>query len=715
MITLIKSLKLILLFTFTASLNFSAEAIESYKKWDTEIVEIFKAMPVQEEGRLKPVQTVARYKLMRINNSKRLSFEVKGEKIKVSATEWLLDCLFRPEVAKQLPIFKVNNPDVLEAIGVEPHKSPRERYSYEDISSVDESKAEEETPMGKLEKRAKELDAIINDPDKEEEGKKARRDPVNAGLLSLRSNLAEFFYTLNAFNFARNGIAVDLGEASEDFKKAEGGRSRVSYFLSEFDKVIDLARNSDQRDFIDLISNGLNDLNNVMRVAGVKDNISSIGLAMFPPMSNNDEEWIKPGYLIDQLSFRKNELSVQDQKKFAQWALPKVQILERLTRNVESPSFATDLRALSDEIVSKAKERGEYKNIELELLNNRLGLFHWALPFYIMAFILLALTWLGQGTKVSKFLTYGVIAMTVFATIALIAGICFRSVLLGRPPISTLYETIPFITGTAVILCLIIEFFDRKGIALACSTMIGIIGLFLAFRFEIKEARDTLKVLEAVLRSNFWLATHVIAINIGYAAAILGGVIAHLYIFSSFFNIGSKDFRKSVTRMVYGVTCFGLLFALVGTVLGGVWANDSWGRFWGWDPKENGALMICIGALILLHARMGGYIKELGINVIAVLILMITVFSWWHVNQLETGLHSYGFTSGIMFWLFIVYAIESAVITMGISCSIFRVPERKARLAAYRLSLSDLFPLAFFLLAFIFTIVFVNLAKISTG
>ena len=116
MITLIKSLKLILLFTFTASLNFSAEAIESYKKWDTEIVEIFKAMPVQEDGRLKPVQTVARYKLMRINNSKRLSFEVKGEKIKVSATEWLLDCLFRPEVAKQLPIFKVNNPDVVEEV-----------------------------------------------------------------------------------------------------------------------------------------------------------------------------------------------------------------------------------------------------------------------------------------------------------------------------------------------------------------------------------------------------------------------------------------------------------------------------------------------------------------------------------------------------------------------------------------------------------------------
>ena len=704
MITLIKSLKLILLFAVASSLNFSAVAIESYKKWDPEIVKIFEAMPVQEDGRLKPMQTVARYKLMRINNSKRLQFDVGGEKIKVSAAEWLLDCLFRPEVAKQMPIFKVNNPDVIEAIGVDPHSSPRERYSYEEISSVPDA-------MKRLSERTGELGKIMEDSDKEEESKELRRDPVNSGLLSLKSAVNEFEWAANAFNFARDGIDVDLGAASEAFKKADAGKSKVSYFLSEFDKIIEIARKPDGQEFVAKISTAFNLLERDMATAGVKDRVSMISLAMFPPMSDDDEEWIKPGYLIEQLSFRKNELSAEEQKKFAQWALPKIETLESLTRNVESPSFATDLKALSDGIVSKAKERGEYKNIELELLNNRLGLFHWALPFYIMAFILLALTWLGQGTKVSKFLTYGVIAMTVFATIALIAGICFRSVLLGRPPISTLYETIPFITGTAVILCLIIEFFDRKGIALACSIMIGIIGLFLAMRFEIKEARDTLKVLEAVLRSNFWLATHVIAINIGYAAAILGGVIAHLYIFSSFFNIGSKDFRKSVTRMVYGVTCFGLLFALVGTVLGGVWANDSWGRFWGWDPKENGALMICIGALILLHARMGGYIKELGINVIAVLILMITVFSWWHVNQLETGLHSYGFTSGIMFWLFIVYAIESAVMTIGISCCFFRFPDRKIPLAGYRL----VFPVSFFLLAFIFMIVFVNLAILNKG
>ena len=81
-------------------INQKVKAIDSYSPWDKEIVTLFKAMPVQEEGRLKPMQTVARYKLLRINNSKRLSFAINGEKIKVSATEWLLDCLFRPELAK---------------------------------------------------------------------------------------------------------------------------------------------------------------------------------------------------------------------------------------------------------------------------------------------------------------------------------------------------------------------------------------------------------------------------------------------------------------------------------------------------------------------------------------------------------------------------------------------------------------------------------------
>ena len=680
-------------------INQKVKSIDSYSPWDKEIVTLFKAMPVQEEGRLKPMQTVARYKLLRINNSKRLSFPINGEKIKVSAIEWLLDCLFRPELAEEMPIFKVNNPDVLAAIGVKPHSSPRERYSYNEIFLVPDA-------MKILSERTNKLGEMTNDPDKEESSKEERRDPVNAGLLALKSAVNEFEWITNAMNFARDGMDLDLNQISDEFKESTNGKTRVSYFVEQFDKIIEIARGPEGKDFIDQISASIQMLDMNTRTAGKKDLVSMISLAMFPPQDNKDEEWVKPGYFIEQLTFKSNELTPDERKIFSSWAIPYLISLEELSRNVSNPDiFKGELQKLSDKVINIATDRGEYKNIELELFSNEKNLFHLALPFYVMAFLLLAFSWLSPGSRFSKVLVSIVWGMAIFATIALVAGICLRSVMLSRPPISTLYETIPFITAVAVILCLLIEFFDRKGIALASSVVVGIIGIFLAWKFEIKEQRDTLKVLEAVLRSNFWLATHVIAINIGYAAAILAGLVAHIFIFSKRLNLGSDDFRKTITRMVYGITCFGLLFALVGTVLGGVWANDSWGRFWGWDPKENGALMICLGALIMLHARMGGYIKDLGMNIIAVVILVITVFSWWHVNQLETGLHSYGFTSGIMFWLYVVYAIECAVITVGLSCY---SPSKKG-------FLNTPMAISFFLLAFVFTVAFVTLAVTTTS
>jgi cytochrome c biogenesis factor len=118
--------------------------------------------------------------------------------------------------------------------------------------------------------------------------------------------------------------------------------------------------------------------------------------------------------------------------------------------------------------------------------------------------------------------------------------------------------------------------------------------------------------------------------------------------------------------MNYGVICFCLFFSLVGTVLGGIWANYSWGRFWGWDPKENGALMICLWTLVILHGRMGGIIRELGINMCSVILAIIVTFSWWGVNNLGVGLHSYGFTDGVWGALFSSWGVMGVFLVMGV-------------------------------------------------
>ena len=147
-----------------------------------------------------------------------------------------------------------------------------------------------------------------------------------------------------------------------------------------------------------------------------------------------------------------------------------------------------------------------------------------------------------------------------------------------------------------------------------------------------------------MLDTNIWLATHVVAITTGYSAMFLAGMLAIIYIVRGVFTRSlERQTADSLSRMTYGVVCFATLFSFVGTVLGGIWADQSWGRFWGWDPKENGALLIVLWCAIILHARWGGYIEQRGLMVMAIFGNIVTSFSWFGVNMLGVGLHSYGF------------------------------------------------------------------------
>jgi hypothetical protein len=107
------------------------------------------------------------------------------------------------------------------------------------------------------------------------------------------------------------------------------------------------------------------------------------------------------------------------------------------------------------------------------------------------------------------------------------------------------------------------------------------------------------------------------------------------------------------------------LFSFTGTVLGGIWADQSWGRFWGWDPKENGALLIVIWNALILHARWGGLVRERGLMNLAVFGNIVTSFSWFGVNMLGIGLHSYGFMDAAFRWLMLFVGTQVAIILLG--------------------------------------------------
>ena len=238
----------------------------------------------------------------------------------------------------------------------------------------------------------------------------------------------------------------------------------------------------------------------------------------------------------------------------------------------------------------------------------------------------------------------------VLHTVALI----LRMWISGRPPVTNLYSSAIFIGWGIVLGSFFIELLLKHGIGNLIGASVGSATLMIASYLALDEG-DTLGVMQAVLDTTFWLATHVVCITLGYVATMLAGFMGIAYCVTAVFNGRAAGIRlankpteeyRLFGKMVYGVICFAIFFSLVGTVLGGLWADDSWGRFWGWDPKENGAMMIVLWNAFILHARWGKLVRDFGTAVLAIIGNIVTAWSWFGVNQLQAGLHSYGFTEG---------------------------------------------------------------------
>jgi ABC-type transport system involved in cytochrome c biogenesis permease subunit len=297
----------------------------------------------------------------------------------------------------------------------------------------------------------------------------------------------------------------------------------------------------------------------------------------------------------------------------------------------------------------------------VEFLFNHASPFLQAMALYLVVFICALLSWLVWPKTLGK----TAIILLVAAFIIHTAGLFIRMYLQGRPPVTNLYSSAIFVGWGIVILCLFLERIYRNGVASLCASAAGFTTLLIAYNLQLDG--DTLEMLRAVLDTNVWLATHVVIVTLGYSATFLAGLLGVIFILRGLISRSfSVDLAKSLTRMTYGVVCFATLFSLVGTILGGIWADQSWGRFWGWDPKENGALLIVLWNAILLHARWGGYVRERGIAMMAVFGNIITSLSWFGVNMLGVGLHSYGFMDQAFGGLLVFIASQLVIIGLGL-------------------------------------------------
>ncbi|OGW81746.1 MAG: hypothetical protein A2Z83_02955 [Omnitrophica bacterium GWA2_52_8] len=306
--------------------------------------------------------------------------------------------------------------------------------------------------------------------------------------------------------------------------------------------------------------------------------------------------------------------------------------------------------------------------IRKELIYNRLHPFGWAWKIMALS-ILFALVryWNLRKKSGSKLMekTAGTAALASFAAAFLIqsGGFYLRCQIAGRPPVTNMYESVVWVSWAVAFFSLLLFIFYRSAVILFAAACVAALGLMVADSFPVV-LNAAISPLVPVLRSNYWLTIHVLTITLSYGAFALAWGIGHGVVFSFAFNPGKKDRNKQFAQYLYRAVQIGVLLLSVGTVLGGVWAHYSWGRFWGWDPKETWALIALLGYLAVLHGRLSGWLETFGLAYWAVVSFLLVIMAWYGVNfVLAAGLHSYGFGGGGAPYVLGAALLDLAVIT----------------------------------------------------
>jgi ABC-type transport system involved in cytochrome c biogenesis permease subunit len=296
-----------------------------------------------------------------------------------------------------------------------------------------------------------------------------------------------------------------------------------------------------------------------------------------------------------------------------------------------------------------------------EVFFNHFAPFYHCIVVYLFVFLISCFAWVTAPATLNKTAFWLCILTLLVHTWALGS----RMYIQGRPPVTNLYSSAIFIGWGCVLGCLMLEAVYKNGIGNIVGSVTGSLTLLIAQHLSAEG--DTLEMMQAVLDTNFWLATHVTCVTLGYTATFVAGFLGIIYVVMGLVTTTLTPERdKSLTQMIYGVVCFAMLFSFVGTVLGGIWADQSWGRFWGWDPKENGALLIVIWNAIILHARWGGMAKNRGVALLSIAGNMVTGWSWFGTNQLGVGLHAYGFNDQLAWGLTAFWISQLGLIGVGL-------------------------------------------------
>jgi ABC-type transport system involved in cytochrome c biogenesis permease subunit len=593
----------------------------------------FGQLPVLVNGRIKPLDTVARTSLLVMQNRQRVSDPAVKEAFAATPTEWLAQVLFNPAKADDFPTFRLSATDSAELLTLMGLTDAETKITYD--SGIKRTLALADFLPGtrsrfsynQLEPKFSALDQQVKlaepiDPQVRTQFQKA--------VIQLRDRI--YLYQRLKHSVQVPDSPNFLAEVLQFQKAIPAGVAafRARQRNEEFDAAAFRA---------------------LVQSAQRFDSMSELGyLRMIPPATSdtNLANWRSAGaVLLEGLATAELDPNVVayaamghawragDAKQFNE--------IVHVYRGQLDKRFAAQL-----------------KKSDVEARFNAAEPFYKSLDLYVLAFFIAIVSWLRWPEVLSRTAFY----LILLAFIASTVGIATRMWLEGRPPVTNLYSSALFVGWGAVGLCLLLERIYRNAIGSVAAGAIGFVTLLIAHHLSL--SGDTLEMMRAVLDTNLWLATHVVVVTAGYAATFLAGFLALIYIIrGTLTRTLDKGTADSLARMVYGIVCFATLFSLIGTVLGGIWADQSWGRFWGWDPKENGALIIVLWNALILHARWGGLVKQRGLMALAVFGNVVTSWSWFGTNMLGVGLHSYGFMDAAFVWLVIFVASQLAFIGLA--------------------------------------------------
>ena len=561
----------------------------------------FGQLPVAYNGRVKPFDTLARNALTVLSG--------KGKLGKIAATEWLLGLLTESKTSLKQHVLRIENLDVLQTLNLE----PRDGFRYS-MLELRES-GEEYMKQWKL------ASAV---PEEE-------RSLTQKKFLDLARKVV-LINTLQE-SFSSPAIRTDsLEHLKTDFQKVG---QQIEHLKGSAPHPVPPAKAGDpwqtmleaERDAI------------FHQVQKKEVNAATKSLRT-----------ILDAYEAGDVSKFNGE--VAEYQKV---------VKERADADAD---FNAELVADGKSGQRKTAEKLNLSRVKFEAFFNHFNPFTKSMALYLVAFVLAGISWLAPTAKWNETLNRSANWLLWFTFVLHTYALICRIYISGRPPVTNLYSSAVFIGWAAVLFALVFEKIYRFGIGNLLAAMIGFPTLFIAY--NLAGDGDTFQVLQAVLDTQFWLATHVVCITLGYSTTLLAGVLGLVYVLVG--RVGNRltdEQQQHLIRMTYGTLCFATFFSFIGTVLGGLWADDSWGRFWGWDPKENGALMIVIWNALVLHARWGGMIRHRGLAILAIFGNVITAWSWFGVNQMGEGLHAYGFRKGMTFWLCVFVASQLLVMLLG--------------------------------------------------